>query len=280
MPLYPGGMVEGRSAVVTGAGRGIGRQCAELLAAEGAKVVVNDLDPEPAGEVVEAIQAAGGEAMAVCGSVTDPDFTDELAKTAAETFGGGSLDILVNNAGITRDKVVHKMRDEDWEFVIDVNLRGTFNCIRSAALWMREVAKAEIAELGDVRYHRKIVNFYSTAAIRGNPGQINYTAAKMGNVGITRTIAQEWGRFKINVNAVAPGFTDTRLTKPKEEMAAQGFANMGIPKAQRDATISRIPFGRPGKPEEIAGAVLFFCSPLADYVTGQEINVSGGMQVP
>jgi len=192
----------------------------------------------------------------------------------------GAIDILVNNAGITKDAVIHKMSDEFWDFVIDVNLRGTFNCIRSAAPYMREVAKKEIEEAGEVKHHRKIINFFSTAAVRGNPGQVNYTAAKMGNIGITRTLAQEWGRFKINVNAVGPGFTDTRLTKPKEEMAETGDSDMGIPSKIRDLMIKRIPFGRPATPQDVANVVLFFASPLSDFVSGQEINVSGGYQIP
>lgn len=266
------GLLDGKSAVVTGAGRGIGRAIALTFVREGARVVLNDLDAAPAEEAAAEARRLGGEIVVSLGSVADPAYTDALMRTAKERFG--DLDILVNNAGVTRDKVVHQMTDREWEFVIDVNLRGTFNCIRSAAPYMRDAAKAE-QEKG-IRKHRKIVNFYSTAAIRGNPGQINYTAAKMGNVGITRTMAQEWGRFLINVNAVAPGFTDTRLTQVKEESGE----NMGIPRAQRDLAIGRIPFGRPASPEDVANVVLFFSSPLSDFVTGQEINVSGGSQIP
>jgi 3-oxoacyl-[acyl-carrier protein] reductase len=194
-------------------------------------------------------------------------------KQAVDRFG--KLDILVNNAGITRDRMAHLMTDEWWDLVIDVNLTGTFNCIRSAAPFMRDVAKRELEEHGAPKRHRKIVNFFSTAAIRGNPGQINYTAAKMGNVGITRTVAQEWGRFWINVNAVAPGFTNTRLTAAKQK-----GDELGVPEEQRQAMLQRIPLGRFGEPEDIANAVLFFSSPLSDFVTGQTINVSGGMQIP
>jgi 3-oxoacyl-[acyl-carrier protein] reductase len=269
------GLLDDRVAVITGAGRGIGQAIALTFVKEGACVVINDIDNAPAEETRKLCdQIAAGRAAISTGSVTNSKYTDTLMKTAAEKFG--KLDILVNNAGITRDSVIHKMTDDQWEFVIDVNLRGTFNCIRSTVPYLRDVAKKEIEEKGDVKYHRKIVNFYSTAAIRGNPGQINYCAAKMGNVGITREVAAEWGRFKINVNAVAPGFTDTRLTKPKEETDG----TIGVPKAQRDATIARIPFGRPGTPQEIANVVLFFSSGLSDFVTGQEINVSGGMQIP
>ena len=268
------GLLDDRVAVVTGAGRGIGRAIAERFVREGARVVINDVDADPAEEARAACETIrAGHAAVSVGSVADSDYTDRLMRTAVDTFG--QLDILVNNAGITRDRMCHKMSDEEWQLVIDVNLKGTFNCIRSAAPYMRDVAKEEIAQYGDVKRVRKIVNFYSTAAIRGNPGQINYTAAKMGNVGITRTVAQEWGRFKICVNAVAPGFTETRLTAPK------GAGDvLGVPEEQRQATLKKIPFGRFARPEDIASAVLFFASPLSDFVTGQQLNVSGGMQIP
>ena len=272
------GLLDGKVAVVTGAGRGIGEAIALTLVREGAACMINDVDGEPAEAVLKQCEEMGGRAAVSLGSVAERAFTDAMMAAAVERFGG--LDILVNNAGVTKDRVVHKMSDEEWDLVIDVNLKGTFNCIRSAAPYMRDAAKQEIKATGDVSHHRKIVNLYSTAAIRGNPGQINYTAAKMGNVGITRTVAQEWAAFKINVNAVGPGFTDTRMTKSKEEMAALGYENMGIPAEQRDAVIARIPFKRAGTPQDIANAVLFFVSPLSDYVTGQEINVSGGFQIP
>lgn len=268
------GLVSDRVAVVTGAGRGIGRTCALTLVRAGAQVVINDLDGEPAQEAVAACEAIRpGSAISSVGSITDPTYTDVLMRTAVDRFG--KLDILVNNAGVSRDRMCHQMTDEQWDLVIDVNLTGTFQCIRSAAPYMREVAKRELEEHGQVRYNRKIVNFFSTAAIRGNPGQINYVAAKMGNVGITRVVAQEWARFGINVNAVAPGFTETRMTAAKKPGDL-----LGVPEEQRQATLQRIPMGRFGDPQDIANAVLFFASPLSDYVTGQTINVSGGMQIP
>jgi 3-oxoacyl-[acyl-carrier protein] reductase len=268
------GLLEDRVAVITGSGRGIGRACAELFVRECAAVVVNDVDEGPALEAKVACEAIRkGSAAIGLGSVAEPAVTDALMKTAANTFG--KVDILVNNAGITRDKVVHQLSDEWWDLVIDVNLKGTFNCIRSAAPYLRDAAKAELERDGHVRYNRKIVNFFSTAALRGNPGQVNYTAAKMGNVGITRTIAQEWGRFGINVNAVAPGLTRTRLTQEKK-----AGDDLGIPKQQFDEMVRRIPLGRAGEPDDVARVVLFFSSYLSDYVTGQAINVSGGMQIP
>jgi 3-oxoacyl-[acyl-carrier protein] reductase len=261
-------LLEGRVAVITGAGRGIGRAIALLFAREGARVVINDADEAPANETAA---ACGGAAS--IGSVTDPAYTDALMRLAVDRYG--QLDILVNNAGITRDRMVHRLSDADWDLVIDVNLTGTFNCIRSAAPYLRDQSKKEIDETGDVARVRKIVNFFSTAAIRGNPGQAAYTAAKMGNVGLTRTVAQEWGRFRVCVNAVAPGFIETRLTAPKG-----GADVLGIPEELRQAALERIPFGRFGQPDDVARVVLFLASPLSDYVTGQEINVSGGMQIP
>lgn len=268
------GLLDDRVAVVTGAGRGIGRAIAETFVREGARVVINDVDDEPADEARAACEALRPEAaITSVGSVADPKYTDELMRTAAEQLG--QLDIVVNNAGVTRDRMAHKMSDEQWDLVIAVNLTGTFNCIRSSAPYMRDAAKKEIDELGEVARVRKIVNFFSTAAIRGNPGQANYTAAKMGNVGLTRTFAQEWGRYRICVNAVAPGFIETRMTAPKEKGDV-----MGIPEAMRQAALQRIPFRRFGLPQDIANAVLFLSSPLSDYVTGQEFNVSGGLQIP
>ncbi len=267
-------LLKDRVAVITGAGRGIGYSVALTLVQSGARVVINDVEQQPAEEAAAACNTVRSGAAAISvGSVTDPAYTDALMKVAAERFG--KLDILVNNAGLTRDRMCHLMTDEAWDMVLDVNLTGTFNCIRSCAPYLRDTAKAELDRDGRVAYHRKIVNFFSTAAIRGNPGQINYVAAKMGNVGITRVVAQEWARFCVNVNAVAPGFTNTRLTAAKSP-----GDELGVPEEQRQATLKRIPMGRFGEPEDIANAVLFFASPLSDYITGQTINVSGGMQIP
>jgi 3-oxoacyl-[acyl-carrier protein] reductase len=271
-----GRLLEDRVAVVTGAGRGIGRAIAELFVEQGARVVVNDVDEAVAQETVTRCgsRAGAGAAVPSVGSVADAAYAARLMKSAVDAFG--KLDILVNNAGVTRDAMVHKMSEEEWRFVVDVNLTGTFHCVRAASPYLRDVAKAEIEEKGEVRYHRKIVNFFSTAAVHGNLGQTNYAAAKMGNVGLTRSLAREWARYRINVNCVAPGFTETRLTQPKED----GDGVLGIPRAQRDAFVEQLPFGRPAMPVDVARVVLFFASPLSDWVTGQEINVSGGHQIP
>ena len=200
--------LEGKVAYVTGSGRGIGRSVALKLAREGAKVVVNDLDQEPADEVVGAIEALGGEAIAVVGSVTDADFGDKFIKAGIEAFGG--VDIIVNNAGYTWDALVHKMGDDQFDAMIDVHLKAPFRVIRAASGFIRAEAEKEAAEGREV--FRKIVNISSIAGTGGNAGQINYSSAKSGVLGMTKTMAKEWGRLKVNVNCVAFGFIETLVS--------------------------------------------------------------------
>lgn len=272
-------LLAGKSAIVTGSGRGIGRSIAKLFADHGASVVINDLDADVAEATAKEIIEAGGSAVVCAGSVTDVEFPDRLVKTAAEAFGG--IDILVNNAGYTWDAVIQNMTDEQWYAMIDVHLTAPFRIIRAATPYMRERAKQEIAE--GQRVQRKIINVSSTSGVAGNPGQVNYSAGKMGIVGVTKTMAKEWGRFNINVNAVAYGFIDTRLTQPKERhetMTVQGKeVELGIPEAMRKMAPNFIPLGRPGTPDEAAGPVLFLASPLSDYVSGHVLLVTGGSYV-
>ncbi len=270
-------LVAGKVAIVTGSGRGIGRATAELLAEHGARVVVNDLKEDVAEEAASAIRAKGGEVLVVAGSITDPKFPDRLAKATVDKFG--ALDVIVNNAGYTHDGVIHKMSDEQWEAMLDVHLTGPFRLLRAASLYWREWAKAEIADGKQVM--RKVINVSSTSGVAGNAGQVNYSAGKMGIVGVTKTLAREWGRLNVNVNAVAYGFIETRLTAAKE--AASGKAEvdgqqveLGIPEEMRKLAKRMIPLGRSGTPEEAAGPVLFLASPLADYVTGHVVLVTGG----
>ena len=270
-------LLKNQVAVVTGAGRGIGAATARLMAVEGARVVVSDLDAAPAEAVASEIKASGGEAIAVAGDVTDPAFPDRLMKAAVEAFG--KLTILVNNAGYTWDGVIHKMTDAQWEAIVDVHLGAPFRMIRATVPYMREVAKAEMAA-GNKPVQRSIINISSTSGLHGNAGQINYAAAKMGIVGMTKTVAREWGAFNIRCNAVAFGTVETRLIKAKEEgesITVHGeTVALGIPQQMRDMLTMLIPLGRTASPEEAAGGILLLASPYASYITGHTLEVTGG----
>jgi 3-oxoacyl-[acyl-carrier protein] reductase len=269
-------LLEGKSAIVTGSGRGIGRAIAVMLAQYGAHVIVNDIDGEVAESVVNSINASGGVAKACVGSVAAPAFPEYIVRAAVEEFG--RLDIIVNNAGYTWDGVIQNITDEMWQAMIDVHLTAPFRIIRAAAPYMRDAAKQEIAE--GKRVQRKIINVSSTSGVAGNPGQANYSAGKMGIVGVTKTLAKEWGRFNVNVNAVAYGFIETRLTAAKENQqpvhVGENEVQLGIPEQMRQNAMQFIPLGRPGTTEEAAGPVLFLASPLSDYVTGHVLLVTGG----
>jgi 3-oxoacyl-[acyl-carrier protein] reductase len=267
------GLLDGKAAIITGSARGIGRATAELFIREGAKVLINDID----GDVAE--QAAGeieGETAVFAGDLTKPGTCDELVAKANEAFG--EVDIVVNNAGYTWDGVVHKMSDEQFQAMLDIHTIVPFRMIRALAPSWREAAKQEAGQ-GTERF-RKIVNITSISGTMGNAGQANYSAAKAGVTGLTKTIAKEWGQFKINVNAVAFGFVETRLTQAKEQAEAieRGGEKieLGIPEQQRAMASMIIPLGRPAQPAEAAGPVLFLSSDLANYVHGQVLNVTGG----
>jgi 3-oxoacyl-[acyl-carrier protein] reductase len=267
------GLLDGKAAIITGSARGIGRATAELFVGEGAKVLINDID----GDVAE--QAAGeiqGETALFAGDLTKPGVPDDLVAKATEAFG--RVDIVVNNAGYTWDGVVHKMSDEQFQAMLDIHTVVPFRLIRALAPHWREAAKAERDEGREV--FRKIVNVTSISGTMGNSGQANYSSAKAGVTGLTKTIAKEWGQFKINVNAVAFGFVETRLTAAKEEAGSierEGERiELGIPEQQRAMASMIIPLGRPAQPKEAAGPVLFLASDLANYVHGQILNVTGG----
>ncbi|HVD39313.1 MAG TPA: SDR family oxidoreductase [Solirubrobacterales bacterium] len=269
------GLLDGKAAIVTGSARGIGRATAELFVSEGAKVLINDLDPDVAQQTASEID---GETAVFAGDLTKEGAADELVKAATDAFG--TVDIAINNAGYTWDGVAHKMSDEQFQAMLDIHTIVPFRVARALAPAWREAAKAERNEGKEV--FRKIVNVSSTSGMMGNAGQVNYSAAKMGVVGLTKTLAKEWGQFKINVNAVAFGFVETRLTQAKEqgeEMTTPTGekVELGIPEQMRAMASAIIPMGRPATPEEASGPVLFLSSPLANYVHGQVLNVTGGM---
>jgi 3-oxoacyl-[acyl-carrier protein] reductase len=267
------GVLDGKAAIVTGSARGIGRATAELLAEQGARVLINDLD----GDVAEqAASEISGDTAVFGGDLTQPGVPDQLVQKAVDEFG--QLDIIVNNAGYTWDGVAHKMTDEQFQAMLDIHTVVPFRICRAAAPHLREPAKKEREEGREV--FRKIVNVSSISGTMGNAGQVNYSAAKAGVVGLTKTLAKEWGGFKVNVNAVAFGFVETRLTASKEEggkIEIEGKEiDLGIPEQMRQLAAAIIPLGRAASPEEAAGPVFFLCSPWANYVHGQVLHVTGG----
>lgn len=263
--------LEGKVAIVTGSGRGIGRAIALRLAAAGARIVINDVDADPARDAENEIRAGGSEAITVLGSVASPETAAAMAQAAADKWG--RIDILVNNAGITRDAMIHRMTDEQYTLVMDVIARGAFNCIRAVSPWMRDAGRKD-REAGRSA-HRKIVNISSITGIHGAMGNANYAAAKAAIIGLTRAIAREWAPFLVNCNAIAPGIIETRMTAARENTASAG---LGIPAAVREKILAQMPFGRIGSVEDVASAVEFFASPASDFITGQVLEIHGGVE--
>lgn len=274
-------LLEDHVAVVSGAGRGIGAATARLFAQEGAKVVVNDLDEDHAIETAAAIQSAGGEALAIAGSVTDPRFPDELMKRTVDHYG--KINVLVNNAGYTWDGMLHKMSDEQWQAMLDIHATAPFRMVRALAPYMREAAKTEIERSGFPQENRCIINVSSTSGLHGNIGQANYATGKMGIIGLTKTIAKEWGALGIRCNAVAFGLVDTRLTQAKEKGVTitvdEKEVALGVPEKLRNVGARVIPLQRAGTPEDAAGGILLMASPHASYVTGHTLEVTGGLGI-
>jgi 3-oxoacyl-[acyl-carrier protein] reductase len=268
------GLLDGKAAIVTGSARGIGRATAELFVSEGAKVLINDIDGDVADQAASEID---GETATFSGDLTEEGVPDKLVETAIDAFG--QVDVLVNNAGYTWDGVVHRMSDEQFQAMLDIHTIVPFRMIRALAPSWREAAKSERDQGEEV--FRKLINITSISGTMGNAGQANYSAAKAGVTGLTKTIAKEWGQFKVNSNAVAFGFVETRLTQAKEkgesmESSAGEKIDLGIPEQLRSMASMTIPLGRPAQPEEAAGPVLFLASQLSNYIHGQVINVTGG----
>jgi 3-oxoacyl-[acyl-carrier protein] reductase len=269
------GLLDGKTAIVTGSARGIGRATAELFASEGAQVTINDIDGDVANQAAAEIE---GETIAVSGDLTAAGACEQVVQRTVDSFG--KVDILVNNAGYTWDGAIHKMSDEQFQAMLDIHTVVPFRMARAVAPHMREPAKAE-RERGEEVF-RKIVNVTSISGTMGNAGQANYSSGKAAVTGLTKTLAKEWGQFKVNVNAVAFGFVETRLTQSKEkgETVKAGESGpevaIGIPEQMRQMASVLIPLGRPAQPEEAAAPILFLCSPLSNFVHGQVINVTGG----
>ena len=268
------GVLDGQAALVTGSARGIGRATAELLAAHGARILVNDLDADLAAQVASEID---GETAVFGGDLTKDGVPAALVEAAIEAFG--RLDIVVNNAGYTWDGMAHKMSDEQFRAMLEIHLVVPFKVLRAAAPYLREAGKADIESGREV--FRKVVNVTSISGTQGNLGQVNYSSAKAGLVGLTKTLAREWGPFRVNVNAVAFGFVETRLTASANE-GAELFVKdgteirLGIPEKMRELASTLIPLGRPATPQDAAGPIFFLCTPWSNFVHGQVITASGG----
>ena len=267
-------VLDGRVAIVTGSARGIGRATAALLAEHGARVLVTDLDEDVAREAAEGI---AGETAVFGGDLTMDGVPEAVVQRAVDAFG--QLDIVVNNAGYTWDGMAHKMGDDQFRAMLEIHTVVPFRLCRAAAPYLREAGKAD-KEAGREIF-RKVVNVTSISGTQGNLGQANYSAAKAGLVGLTKTLAREWGPFKVNVNAVAFGFVETRLTAASDE-GGEAFVKdgveipLGIPERMRQMAPMIIPLGRAATPEDAAGPIFFLCSPWSNFVHGQVLTASGG----
>ncbi|WP_329240221.1 SDR family oxidoreductase [Actinoallomurus sp. NBC_01490] len=275
------GTLDKKVALVTGSGRGIGREIALKLASEGARVVINDLDAEPAEHTVADVEAAGGAAVACVGSVTDDGFAQRFVDAAVDAFGG--IDIIVNNAGYTWDSVIQKTTDEQWDAILDVHLKAPFRILRAAQPVISAAVK-DARAAGQPIPCRKVVNISSVAGLGGNAGQANYAAAKAGVTGLTKTLAKEWGRLNVTVNTVAFGFITTRLTETPADgsgtIEVEGRElKVGVNPDLLDALSKQIPLGRPGTPKEAAGSVYLLCLPESDYISGQTLVCGGGFRL-
>jgi len=268
----------GKVAIVTGAGRGVGKATALLLAREGAHVVVNDLDVDEAAATVNEIILSGHSALVCAGSVTDPLFPDQLMQAALNAYG--QIDILINNAGYIWNGAMHNHSDEQWQAMLDIHVTAPFKILKSFSTWLRQQAKKEIAETGRA-VCRKIVNVSSVSGTNGSATQIAYSSGKAAVIGLTKTLAKEWGRYNVTVNCVAFGHIDTRLTQPYNEeppsiRVDDKDLKVGLSEAMVQSVTQMAPLGRVGQPEDGAGAIYLFCIPESDFITGEVLTCSGG----
>ncbi|WP_438952125.1 SDR family NAD(P)-dependent oxidoreductase [Porticoccus sp.] len=269
----------GKVALVSGAGRGIGREIALKLASEGARLVINDLDAELLEKLVSDIQRLGSDAVVCPGSVTAEDFGMRFVKTAVDAFDG--LDIIINNAGYTWDNVIQKMDDEQWYAMLDVHMTAPYRILKAAQPFIKNYHTLEME--GGEQVYRKVVNVSSISGLGGNAGQLAYSAAKAGVVGMTKTLCKEWGRYNVNVNAVAFGFIETRLTSPASESPTINIAGkeirVGVSDQMTSLLKTLIPLQRTGTAKEAADAVYLFCIPESNYISGQTLVVGGGLEI-
>ncbi len=267
--------LKGKTAIVTGAGRGIGLAIAKLLATSGASTLLVDIDESALHEAKHSIH---GHVATLAIDLTAPNAADTIVAKALDAFH--SIDIIVNNAGYTWDSVIQKTTDEQFQSMLEIHVVVPFRILRAASHWIRENAKKEI-EAGEM-VMRKVVNITSIAGLDGNPGQAGYASGKAAIVGLTKTLAKEWGRYNVNVNAVGFGLMDTRLTRPMDDAETHiaigdRHVQVGMQARVREQATRHIPLGRVGTPQDAANAVFFFCSPLSDYVTGETLVCSGGL---
>jgi 3-oxoacyl-[acyl-carrier protein] reductase len=268
--------LSGKAAIVTGAARGIGRAVAARLSEAGASVLLADIDESTLVEARSFVEDRRGRAATIAGDLAHPEFPQAVIQKALDEFGG--IDIIVNSAGYTWDSVIQKTTDEQFQAMLDIHVTAPFRLLRSASHWLREKAKSEQPS----PITRKVVNITSISGVDGNPGQVGYSSGKAAVIGLTKTLAKEWGRYNVTVNAVGFGLIDTRLIQPmdgNETQIAVGEkqVRVGMQAAVREQMRKVIPLGRLGTPEEAADAVFFFCSPLSDYVTGEVLICGGGV---
>jgi 3-oxoacyl-[acyl-carrier protein] reductase len=271
--------LDGRVALVTGGGRGIGAATCRLLASEGARVVVNDRDPGPCDEVAQEIRESGGEALSLAADITASASPEALIEGCLASYG--ELDIIVNNAGYVWNSAMHNHSDEQWQAMLDMHATAPFRVLRAYYPWLKEKVRTEAAA-GNVRC-RKIVNISSVSGTEGAATQIAYSAGKAAVVGMTKTLAKEWGRLNVTVNCVAFGPIGTRLTQPYDGdpptiSVGERDYKVGLASGQVDNLVASVPLGRVGMPEDAAGAIYMFCIPESDYVTGQLLLCAGGMR--